>query len=149
MNVRQVERIPPFAKQFGCFRFIALRVAFEYLGSRYRHGGMMVVAVMILAVLVHIHVVAAFQFSLSLQPVLLGMALRFTFFRVDGVSQLGHLVPSRLRRRFVFGSVLVTVIVLVHDRSPVVFPMNPEISLEQKLVIPAYAGMTMQMVHLA
>ena len=34
---RQVEGIPPCTKQFGGLRVIALRVAFEYLGSRYRH----------------------------------------------------------------------------------------------------------------
>jgi len=68
-------------------------------------------SVMVVAVLVHMHVVAAFQFSLSLQPVLLGMALRFTFFVVDGIGLPGYFVLGRLCCRFVFGRVIVFVLV--------------------------------------
>ncbi len=51
------------------------------------HVGMMIFVVSMAGVRV-------LQSILSRQPVLLGVALRFTFLRIDGVCLLGHLVPS-------------------------------------------------------
>jgi len=69
--------------------------------------------------------VCVLQLTLSRQPVLLGMALRFAFLRIDSVCLLGHLVPGRLCRRFVFGSVVVSVIVFVYGTYSLILVNGP------------------------